>query len=133
MNRYVIPARFQPYLNELRYRLAKKLGPRRNQVVIRIEIDQDFKNYLQRRYNIGWRWEPTGGAEHQQFLREANLHIKRVAAALGVPYEIAVAQFKTSGSPPFDFEIDIDGQRDRLTLESEVCFLSMRFTSEESN
>ena len=114
-------------INKLCFFLTKKVGPRRRAARIQIEIPAVFAAFLRRRYNIGGRWEPRFGAEHECFMEEADIRRRciRYYRRLGTSYRIAVIRFKLHSTGELRYENAPDQP---ALMHARVTWLTAEFT-----
>ena len=120
--------RFRRPINKLAFFVMKKVGPRRREARIQIEIPPGFATFLRQHYGIAGRWDPRYGAEHQRFLQEANIQNVRFFRRLGIAYHIAVIHFKIHSTTQLQYE---DGRGERANIHARVTYLSARFSCEQ--
>ena len=124
-----VPARFRRELKKMNLLVLRKVGPHGREVTARIEISEDFKDFLRRNYGICGRWEPSAGAEHQRFMQEASIENTRFFQELDICYRIAVVQFKVNSTSSLTY---LNSRRKLSSIDVCISWLAIRFSCEQT-
>ena len=119
---------FEDFTKKLARLVIEKLGPRRNETQVSVEVSPEFDAFLRHHYRLAGRWEPRHGADHERLLADSAIDVQRLWPLLEVAYQLAVVHFKVRVKRNLTY---IDSRGQRQTIDCEIHYLDCRFTTEE--